>query len=293
MEEEAITVTGILELSADGYHADSVSARPSLSASIAAVLCTRSPLHAWTAHPKLNPHFERTEDAKFDVGKAAHSVLLEGEDVVYIVHEPDWRKTVAKEAREYARSLGKVPLLSHHRDEVYAMVEVVRVQLAAHRADPPLFTDGKPEQTLVWQEGDVTCRARLDWLRDDMRCIDDLKTTSRSADPAAFTRNLYSTGADVQAAFYQRGLRVCADAPTGAVFRWCVVETSPPYALSVVSPGPDVLALAEAKVDRAIALWRECLANDSWPGYPTEVCYAELPAWEESRWLEKEAREAA
>jgi hypothetical protein len=94
----------------------------------------------------------------------------------------------------------------------------------------------------------------------------------------------------VQAAFYLRGLRALGHE---AAFRYIVVETFPPYELSVISLGPDVLAVAAAKVDYAINLWRTCLETSNWPGYPTEVCWAELPAWEESRWLEKESREAA
>jgi len=172
------------------------------------------------------------------------------------------------------------------------MVAAVGEQLATHAADPPLFKDGKPERTLVWEEpGGVVCRSRLDWLRDDHTAIDDLKTTSRSANPEAYSRNLFGFGRDVQAAFYIRGVQeLTGETPE---FRWAVVETSPPYALSVVAPGPDILAIGRKKVEYAIDLWRRCLSTDRWPGYPIDVCYAELPPYEEARWLEKEVREAA
>ncbi len=68
-------------------------------------------------------------------------------------------------------------------------------------------------------------------------------------------------------------------------------ETFPPFALSVASLGPDVLELANAKVDYAIKLWADCLATDEWPGYGRSVWRAEAPAWEMARWLEREARE--
>src|SRR5689334_23413702 len=42
---------------------------------------------------------------------------------------------------------------------------------------------------------------------------------------------------------------------------------------------------SEDKVKYALRLWRECLEADEWPGYAQQVAYAELPAWEESRWL--------
>jgi hypothetical protein len=173
------------------------------------------------------------------------------------------------------------------------MVEAAWSQLEDF--DPVPFTDGEPEQTLVWQEDDVTCRARLDWLHNigsRQGIVDDYKTTARGAEPASWIRSsLFGNGYDVRAAFYLRGL----ERVTGKTgwFRWIVQEKQPPYALSVISPGPDVLAVADAKVEYAIKRWRECLQADEWPAYPREVCFAELPPWEEARWLEREAREAA
>jgi hypothetical protein len=281
---------GIHAFAANDYHADCCD-QPSLSASIAHKLVNQSPLHAWTAHPRLNPAFERQDSEKFDIGNALHALLLEGANGIAVIDAPDWRTKIAKEARDEARAEGRLPLLTKDADSVLEMLAAAKAQLAAHDADPAPFTAGKPEQTLVWQEDGVACRARCDWLHNDLSAIDDLKTTSRSANPEAYSRNLYSVGGDVQAAMYVRAVeKLTGRRPE---FRWVVVETSPPYALSVVSPGPDVLALGEAKVEHALQLWRQCLETDSWPGYVNRVCYAELPGWEESRWLEREAREAA
>lgn len=285
-------MTGILDMPADQYHADQVADRPSLSSSIANLLCTATPLHAWTHHPKLNPDFVRTEEQKFDVGTAAHAVLLEGVNSVQVVDAADWRTKASQEARDQARAEGKVPLLAKQVKDLDAMVVAALDQLSNHGAQPELFAEGKAEQSLVWEEdGGVVCRARLDWLRDDHATIDDLKTTSRSANPEAYSRNLFGVGGDVQAAFYIRGVeRLTGQMPD---FRWVVVETSPPYALSVIAPGPDILTIGRKKVEFALDVWRRCLATDTWPGYPTDVCYAELPSFEEARWLERELREAA
>lgn len=281
---------------AEDYHADPCD-KPSLSASIAHVLTAASPLHAWTAHPRLNPLYTREEKKHYDTGSAAHSWLLEGSDIVVPVEAPDWRTKDAKQARDDARVAGKVPLLSKDHAKVVAMVSAVHEQLANHHADPPLFTDGKPEQTLVWEEpGGVVCRARVDWLRDDRHAVDDLKTTSRSASPEAYARRLFDQGVDVQAEFYCRGVeRLTGVRPE---FRLVVVETGPPYAVGVVSLAPSAVELARRKVDHAIGRWAECLAADSWPGYWPEVAYAEAPSWEQARWLDREAldeftREAA
>jgi hypothetical protein len=44
-------------------------------------------------------------------------------------------------------------------------------------------------------------------------------------------------------------------------------------------------------VQYALDKWRACLGSDEWPGYPQSVAWAELPPWEEARWLEREERE--
>jgi hypothetical protein len=168
------------------------------------------------------------------------------------------------------------------------MVEAARVQLERHRADPPLLRDGMPEHTIRWTDGGVACKARLDWLRNDGLAIDDLKTTSRSANPEAYARNLYSLGGDIQAATYVRAVQSIYEYPLPTRFRWIVVETSPPYALSVIEPGADVLAVGTDKLNTALRLWRELLElKTEWPAYPLDVVTASLPPWEESKWLER------
>lgn len=283
---------GLHDIQEADYHADNIAAVPSLSRSIAHLLCTTSPAHVWTAHPRLNPNYHPQEAEHFDIGSIAHDLLLnqDAEKRLVLVHKDDWRTKEAKEARAEARLAGNIPLLARHWDAVQAMVEAALKQLAAHDAVPPLFKDGMAEQTLVWTEGDVVCRARLDFLHDGPSAVDDYKTTSQSANPERWSRSLFGNGYDLQAAFYLRGLEAVTGA-TDVPFRFFVQETYPPYAGSVVSLGEDVLTLAREKVEYAINLWRKCVAENNWPAYPTKVCYADLPAYEEARWLERETRE--
>ena len=283
---------GVLTIPESDYHADKIADAPSLSASIAKVICNASPLHAWNEHPRLNPNYKPKVSDKFDVGSAAHALLLEGKSAVEVIEAPDWRSKGAQEARDLARSEDRLPLLQKNWDEVQAMVEAARRQIDTLDVDPKPFTDGKPEQTLVWEEDGVICRARLDWLRDDHATVDDLKSTRASANPENWTRTLYSIGADIQAAFYLLGLWKCCDVrPDEAEFRFIVIEQSPPYALSVVTLGWAAMELANRKIEYAIQTWKRCLVEDRWPGYPAQACAAELPAWEETSWLDKETIE--
>lgn len=276
---------GIHAVDSDVYHSDPCET-PSLSASIANTLVNKSPRHAWAAHPRLNPDFQREASDKFDVGICSHELLLRGVSIIDIIEAKDWRTDAAKAEREASREAGRIPLLPPQAESVLAMVEAARQQIAEHSAQPPLFTDGKPEQTLVWTDDyDVVCRARLDWLRDDFTTIDDLKSTGASAEPTKWTRTMYGMGSDLQVAFYRRGVKkLTGVTPT---FRYAVIETYPPYVLSVVDLAPSALAVAESKVEAALEIWADCLANDFWPGYDSRVASIEVPTYEEMRWLER------
>ena len=290
-----ITAPGVYTMDAATYHADPCP-DPSLSCSIAKMLCLDSAAHAQHAHPRLNPQAIEDHDEKFDIGTAAHALLLEGRDAIAVIDAKDYRTNAAKDARDAAYAAGQTPLLIGRWTDVQAMVAATRAQLAAYTdGAAAMFTNGKPEQTVIWKEdGDVWCRARLDWLRFDARtlsapaAIDDFKTTSASANPETWTRSLFFAGTDVQAAWYRRGVK----AVTGvdAVFRFAVQETYAPYALSVVSLGPDALMLAEKKILYALEAWRAARKKNEWTGYPRRTCYATLPMAHEAWWLEREMR---
>lgn len=282
-------MTGITEATAAQYHADDLGDQPTLSKSIIQILLNQSPAHARHAHPKLNPDFARKDEAKFDLGTTAHDVFLEGINRVAIVPFDDWRTKAAKDLRDDAREAGLTPLLAKDFERVEAMVVAVRSWLTLNH--PTMFVAGKPEQTITWTDRGVACRARLDWLLDDQSEIQDLKSTSRSANPESWCRStLFSISADVQAAFYGRGIEAITG--TRPDFKFAVCELEPPHAVSVIAMGPDVLTLAEKKIDYALDLWRRCLERDEWPAYTNRVAYADLPPWIENQWLEREMREA-
>lgn len=281
---------GVYWIAADAYHADPC-ASPSLSSTIGELLIERSPLHAWFNHPRLNKNYAPSESTAFDIGKAAHSLMLGDPQDFVIIDAEDWRTKEAKAQRDQAYADRKVPLLKAQWDRVNAMVATGRKQLEAHEDARDAFTDGKPEATLIWREGNVMLRARPDWLPTDLaRAWRDYKTTSMSAEPDSFSRQLFGMGYDFQAAFYRRGIRalgLCAD----PVFEFVVQETDPPHALSVIGLSPAALDLAERKVETAIAFWGWCLKNDCWPGYPARTAYIDPPGFHEQRWLGREARD--
>jgi len=271
------------------YQGDLDSTPPSLSASIANLLCSSSPLHAWTAHPRLNPDFVRESSTEMDNGTIAHALMLEGMDIAEVIDADSWRTKEARQARDEARAKGNVPILKKHYDDICRMVEAGWQQLGAHPGI--LQAPGKAEHVMIWQESNgVWCRCRPDYLHDDHRFIDDLKTRNGSANPDVISRTMFNEGWDVTAAFYLRGLRMI-DPNCDPRYRFVCMETFAPYALSVNALGPDALMLAEKKVLWAIEKFGQCLESGIWPGYPTDVCYASLPVYLENQWLQKESKE--
>jgi len=263
-------------MNAIDYHADATGYPPSLSSSIAKLLITRSPRHAWLAHPRLNPNYRPEESSRFDLGSAAHALLVEGQDRMAVVEAQDWRTKAAQEARDAARAQGKFPVLAYQHTVVKEMVKVCK-QAVADNEDLAGYTldggDGISEHVIVWHEGATYMRARLDRVSKDRKVIFDYKTTD-NAEPESFLRQIFSLGYDVQGAFYLR-----ANQRPETKYVLVVQEIEPPYAVSFLGLSPDVIELGKRKVERAIALWRECMASGKWPGYPQRVCYVEAPAW--------------
>lgn len=289
MADPRITEPGIYSIPAADYLLDPVGPAPSLSASIAKTLLGYSPHHAWWEHPRLHAGYVSEESEDFDLGKACHSFILEGESAFVIIDAKDFRTNVAKDARDAARATGKTPLLAHRWQAVQDMADAVRVQLGTFEDLPCPFTAGKPEQTLVWREGDLWFRARVDWLHNGYRYMDDLKSTGISANPDIWGRTIWSAGHDIQDAFYRRGVKAVCEVE--AKMRFVVVENTAPHELSVLSLDPEGQALADRKVERAVSLWKACRESDRWPGYPRRTCYVEVPPWEEARLMERELRE--
>lgn len=265
----------LLDITPDAYHSDAGDRPPSLNATVAKSLILETPAHAKQKHPRLADNYVSKHTDAMDEGTALHQMLL-GDDRVDILDVPNFTTKEARELRDASRAVGRVPMTRKKWDDTSLIGDSLKKQVAAFPIDPPLFVDGMAEQTIAWEEDGVRLRSRLDWLRNDYRCIDDLKK-ARTAQPRQFHRSMFALGYDIQAAMY---IRACKAAfGITPVFRWVAIEPEPPYAMSVHVLSPDALRSAHDKVYLAIDIWRECLSSGNWPAYPQLVSTVELPAW--------------
>lgn len=276
---------GIYDLPERQYHADPVAAAPSLSRSIAKLLIEASPAHVYVAHPRLGgtpPTGPSAGDDDMDVGSAAHALFLEGEDKIAHVPFDSYRTNAAKEFRDDALAAGKIPLKTAQRDKALR----VRDALEKFRALTGLFTEGKPEQTLIWDEGDHWARCRVDWLPDDPAApLLDLKTTGGLAAAHVWGRQCFQFGADIQGAMYPRGCEFLrGEPPDGMLF--VVVETDLPHGIRVFGLDPVAVEVGQAKAAAARAVWTQCLQAGQWPAYPRAVEWILPPPWIVRQWEE-------
>ena len=281
--------SGIYQLSEEAYHADPCP-QPALSASIAGIIWHRSPLHGWYAHPKLNPDHQPFESATFDLGSAAHAIVLEQDrSKLAIIHADDWRTKAAKEERDAARDAGKIPVLARQAADIYAMADAAIDAVKDSELDG-IFQDGKPEQSIIVQDGDIWLRGRLDWLTNDNKIILDYKTVGKSANPESFLRgSVFQYGYDIQVAMYQRLVQaVTGETPK---FVWLAQETEAPYACSLMGASPSLIESGNRKLDHVIKQWCECMKTGIWPAYGKRIAWLEAPAYELAKLEEREYME--
>lgn len=253
-------------LSGSTYHADPAPS-PSLSHSVAEILLRESPMKAWYSHPRLNPNFQQDEDGKFDIGTAAHALLLEGLDNIVVCDFADWKKNEAKAQRDAARSRGKTPLLTHQAVGVRAMVKTALDFIGVSRIRNA-WQDSDAELTGVWEEDGIWLRMRADIFAVDRTAIIDYKSTT-DVSPDAFARQIVRMGYHRQDAFYRRGGQAIAGTDPRFVFLAQSVE--PPYECTLHECHPSLKEIADLEVESIVERWRVCVESNDWPSYENRI----------------------
>lgn len=271
------------------YFSDPCSA-PSLTQSIASVLLDRSPRHAALRHPRLNPAWKPHEDTKFNIGNAAHKLLIGRGKELVIVDAKDWRTGAAKDTRDEAHAAGKVALLAHQYDTAQEMADAFVDQTAeipeCRDSFMPL-AGGNGEVVIIAEYDGVILRSMVDWMRDTTR-LDDLKTSGMSASPDRLPYAMADGGWDLQAAIQERILDVLDPSNAGRRHHYFYLqENEDPYEVTVAELPEAVMTIGRAKLDKAIGIWRRCIQSNTFPGYARVVHQPTYPAYLEARVIEQ------
>ena len=252
------------------YHADPAD-EPSLSSSIAKLLLERPPYWAWAAHPKLNPEWKQPEPkAAFDIGSAAHALLLEEGAGIEMVEADNWLTKAAKEQRDALRAKGITPILTKDFERTLEMSRIASAFLKEYGIDVSK-TDN--ECTMIAEVDGVLCRTRADIFMP--RRIIDYKTTGLSLD--VFNKQASKFGYDLQAAMY---MRVAQELGEKCEWLFLVQETVAPYPVQMFRPTMEFMEVGTRKFEQALAIWEECLIVGDWPGYPKDVQLLDAMPWD-------------
>lgn len=267
---------GLFQISAEDYHNDPCDT-PSLSASIAHILDSQSPLHAYTRHPRLGG-IPRPHTKSFDIGSLSHAILLGNGKEAAIIDASDYRTKLAQEARDSARALGQIPVLA----EEYEHAKEVADTLTQRFAEYGIVLDGASEVAAFWSETtssgeQVQCRGMLDHKKSTT--IYDLKSC-RSAHPIACQRHVEAYGYAIQRAAYVSAVEHILPELAGRLdFVFVFYELVPPFAVNPVRLSGEFCELGARKWRRSVDKWATCLRANNWPGYADSISTLAAPQW--------------
>lgn len=219
---------------------------------------------------------ERPYNPAFEIGHAAHTLMLTVGDPFEVVDADSWRTKDAKAARDAALQAGKTPLLAKEYAQVRAMADAI----LEHPVAGELFTrnDTVMEQSLYWtdEQTGVACRARPDLAVNDWSLIVDYKTTV-SADPKEFAKSIAKYGYHQQQAWYCEAVETLTGVRPEFVF--VCQEKTPPYEVSLIQLDADAVRIGGRLNEDARSIYAACMDSGVWPSYPTSMQVVGLPAW--------------
>lgn len=270
------------DLTADEYHAD----RTSISSTgLRELLDPGCP--AQFKHDRDNPKPAKKE---FDLGHAAHALILGDGPKLEVVEGARWDTNATKAKVKQLRAKGIVPLKDHEMEQVQAMADAIR----RHPQAGPLLAPGNgvAERSIFWthRETGVRVRVRPDWLivRPEFTAIVDLKTTT-DASPAAVSKAIANYSYHQQGALYVDGVYAAYD-PQDVRFFFVFQSKRAPYLVTVRELKDQDQDIGRARNEKALRIYKECLDNDEWPdwtGPVTEIPQIGMPTWDTLRQAEE------
>ena len=273
-----ISAPGVYDLTPEQYHDSEPCASPSISSSGLREIENKCPAKYWWNSP-LNPDRPKKQKREWSIGIAAHDLILQGDrffDRNHVLGQDVKLTTKDGRAEKKDAEAAGMNVIKH---EDFLAIKAMRDELFAHEFAGAAFTNGRAEQSLIWQDEEtgVWLRCRPDWLHDVPIHIPDYKTAV-SAEPMEFMRQVWNLGYYMQAALYLDGI----DAVMGCQpqsFYFIVQEKEPPYVVQCVALEPIDIEWGRAKNRRAIRLFADCLERDHWPGYSSDVRQMGLPLY--------------
>jgi exodeoxyribonuclease VIII len=232
----------------------------------------------WDKTPWHARFEERKETTAFDFGHAAHTAILEPEKLDdQIFRGPaDRRGNKWKEAKDWCDHAQLLLLTEGDYDKVMEIRD-----LADTIPNMELMRSGETIiETSCYHEDEetgLTVKCRPDLYNVDQKIILDVKNMA-SASKSAFSRDVAKFGYHVQDAMYSDVFSQGSGLEVDGFF-FIAFEKSTPPTVAMYELSPSAVKEGYAIYRHTLKQYAECLENNSWPSYPTEIVEIDLPNW--------------
>ena len=149
-------------------------------------------------------------------------------------------------------------------------VEMMSRRWMSHKGVRELLGDdrAKGEVSIVWEEGGVLCKCRLDYWNAHTGVILDLKTTAKKFLDEQGTRYIIQDfGYHISAAWYLRGCQAINKPYHHAHdFKYLFQQTHTPYDIYLCELEGAAIDVGWNECNRGLELYAKCKDSNSWPG---------------------------
>lgn len=217
---------------------------------------------------------KREATAAMRLGDVTHQLAL-GKGKGYVISPyDDYRTKDSREWRDAAIASGLVPIKQPDFDAAEAMAAIIRTRIEKALGGAEYLT----EVPFFWQEGDVWCAGMMDVWCQSLGVVIDPKITGYVHGERA-RAHIANMGWHWQNAWYRRGLGKIMPEIAGRVrFANLLISDDEPHTSRLVEISEGWRTGAERDCERALATFAQCMATDTWPGYPDQEVIDE-PTW--------------
>ena len=200
-----------------------------------------------------------------ELGTCIHSLVLEGRKDYAVGPQVDRRTKAGKDEWQLfcEDNIGKIIITPDEEALINGCFEACAPLLNHCEYD----ANRDVETSMFWERDGIRCKGRPDMICtiNGELSIVDLKTTTEIA---SFESKFYRFRYDVQAAWYQYGLKKSMALSDTPAFWFLVVDTEAPHLCQFMRPATDLLASANAKIETDLAYFKRCEQAQDWPGLP-------------------------
>ena len=200
-----------------------------------------------------------------EIGTCIHSLVLEGRKDYAVGPQVDRRTKAGKDEWQIfcEENLGKI-IITPDEEATILGCQTACAPLLEHCA---YDAQEDIETSMFWERDGIKCKGRPDMIAtiNGELALVDLKTTN---DIRSFDSKFYAFRYDVQAAWYQYGLKAALEIEETPAFWFLVVDTEAPHLCQFMRASSELLDNANDKIEEELAYFKRCEVAQSWPGLP-------------------------